>query len=426
MSPAPSPKRATRRRGAAGRPSRQRQPAAPPRRPLRLLLIAGARPNFMKVAPLIREFRSRPEVFDARLVHTGQHYDELMSDVFFDELEIPKPDIHLGAGSASHAVQTARVMEAFEKVLLEERPDWVVVVGDVNSTLACSVVAAKMSPPVRVAHVEAGLRSRDRTMPEEVNRIVTDALSDLLFTTSPDADRNLRAEGVPARRIRRVGNVMIDTLRHFVERSDRSDVLTRLGVAPPFALLTLHRPSNVDDREALRRIFAALETIGKEVPILFPAHPRTVKMIREFGLAPGEGSVAGRPGGATVGPGGGGRGSGLAVGAGRSLGLRFLEPLGYLDFLHLEKRAALVLSDSGGVQEETTILGVPCLTLRENTERPITLTHGTNRLVGSDTRKIVREARRFLASGARPRRPIPLWDGRAAARIAAVLAGRPR
>lgn len=421
MSPASSAKRAAvrpRRRGRDAPPRRltQLRLVVPRRRPLRLLLIAGARPNFMKVAPLIREFHGHPELFEARLVHTGQHYDELMSDVFFDELEIPKPDIHLGAGSASHAVQTARVMESFEKVLLAERPDWVVVVGDVNSTLACSVVAAKMSPPVRVAHVEAGLRSRDRTMPEEVNRIVTDALSDLLFTTSPDADRNLRAEGVPEHRIHRVGNVMIDTLRRFVERSDRSDILTRLGVKPPFALLTLHRPSNVDDRDALRRIFAALDTLGKEIPILFPAHPRTVKMLREFGLAPQEGSVAGRPGGATVGP----------EGVVRGPGLRFLEPLGYLDFLHLEKRAALVLSDSGGVQEETTILGVPCLTLRENTERPITLTHGTNRLVGSDTKKIVREASRLLASGVSPRRLIPLWDGQAAARIAAVFAGTVR
>ncbi|HEU4400677.1 MAG TPA: UDP-N-acetylglucosamine 2-epimerase (non-hydrolyzing) [Candidatus Polarisedimenticolia bacterium] len=393
---------------------------------MRLLLIAGARPNFMKVAPLMREFRSRPDLYDARLVHTGQHYDELMSDVFFDELEIPRPDIHLGVGSASHAVQTARIMEAFEKVMLEQRPDWVVVVGDVNSTLACSVVATKMSPPVRVAHVEAGLRSRDRTMPEEINRIVTDALSDLLFTTSPDADANLRAEGVDRRKIHRVGNVMIDTLRRFVERSDGSDVMRRLGIEPPFALLTLHRPSNVDDPASLRRIFAALERIGRDVPIIFPVHPRTVKMMDRFGLRPA----------ATVPP------------TRAMIGLRLVEPLGYLDFLHLQKRAALVLTDSGGIQEETTILGVPCLTLRENTERPVTLTHGTNRLVGSATEKIVREARRILKSPpGRPaaraasrgashsaaraaRKPrVPLWDGRAAARIAAVFASlalRPR
>ncbi len=365
------------------------------RAPLLLLLVAGARPNFMKVAPLLREFRARPGLFEARLVHTGQHYDEAMSEVFFEELEIPKPDIHLGVGSGSHAVQTARIMEAFEKVLLAGRPDWVVVVGDVNSTLACSVVAAKMSPPVRVAHVEAGLRSRDRSMPEEVNRVVTDALSDLMFTTSADADVNLRHEGIERRRIHRVGNVMIDTLRRFLARADSSDVMRRLGIAAPFALLTLHRPSNVDDEAALRRIFTALETVAQEIPIVFPVHPRTVKMMRELG----------------VGADGGG-----------SAGLRLIEPLGYLDFLHLQKRARLVLTDSGGIQEEASILGVPCLTLRENTERPITTTRGTNVLVGSDTRAIVTAARRILRAPARRPRPIPLWDGRAAGRIAAVFA----
>jgi UDP-N-acetylglucosamine 2-epimerase (non-hydrolysing) len=347
----------------------------------------------MKVAPLLREFRARPEIFEARLVHTGQHYDEAMSDVFFQELDIPKPDIHLGVGSGSHAVQTARIMEAFEEVLAAGRPDWVVVVGDVNSTLACSVVAAKMSPPVRVAHVEAGLRSRDRSMPEEVNRVVTDALSDLLFTTSADADVNLRKEGVARTRIHRVGNVMIDTLRRFLAGADSSDVMRRLGITQPFALLTLHRPSNVDDEAALRRIVAALEELGRDIPIVFPVHPRTVKMMRESG-----------------------------VGAERCAGLRLLEPLGYLDFLHLQKRARLVLTDSGGIQEEASILGVPCLTLRDNTERPITTTRGTNVLVGSDTRTIVAAARKILKARAPRPRPIPLWDGRAAARIAAVFA----
>jgi len=374
---------------------------------LRILLVAGARPNFMKIAPLLRELRARPDRFDVRLVHTGQHYDELMSDVFFEDLEIPPPEIHLGVGSGSHAQQTARIMEAFEKTLADDRPDWVVVVGDVNSTLACSVVAAKMSPPVRVAHVEAGLRSRDRTMPEEINRIVTDALSDLLFTTSPDADRNLIAEGVARRRIHRVGNLMIDTLRRFVSRADSSDIMSRLGVAPPFALVTLHRPSNVDDLEALRRILDALEILAREIPVAFPVHPRTRKMIESLA----RGGAAG-PGG-SAGPGG-------AAGAGR--GLRLIEPLGYLDFLHLQKRARLVLTDSGGIQEETSILGVPCLTLRDNTERPITLTRGTNRLVGSDTRRIVAAARRILRAPAPRPRAIPLWDGRAAGRIAAVLA----
>jgi UDP-N-acetylglucosamine 2-epimerase (non-hydrolysing) len=350
----------------------------------------------MKVAPLMRAFRERPGRFEVRLVHTGQHYDETMSDVFFKELDIPRPDIHLGVGSGTHAVQTARIMEAFERVLIEDRPDWVVVVGDVNSTAGCSLVAAKMSPPVPVAHVEAGLRSRDRAMPEEINRLVTDALSDLLFTTSADADRNLVAEGVDRKKIHRVGNVMIDTLKRFVTRSDDSDVMRRLGVAPPYALLTLHRPSNVDDEPTFRRILAALETIGRDLPILFPAHPRTVKMMEAFGLGPSDSRHPVR-------------------------GLNLIEPLGYIDFLHLQKRAALILTDSGGIQEEATILGVPCLTLRENTERPVTLTHGTNRLVGSDTALIVREARRALRGRTRRRPAVPLWDGRAAARIVAVF-----
>ncbi|HYV20119.1 MAG TPA: UDP-N-acetylglucosamine 2-epimerase (non-hydrolyzing) [Verrucomicrobiae bacterium] len=366
-----------------------------PRRRQRLLLVAGARPNFMKVAPLLRALRRRPERFEPLLVHTGQHYDEAMSDVFFDELGIPPPDRHLGIGSGSHAVQTARIMEAFEPVILETKPDRVVVVGDVNSTAGCALVASKLSPPIPVAHVEAGLRSFDREMPEEVNRLVTDALSDLLFTTSPDADANLRREGVPRRRIHRVGNLMIDTLKAFAARADASSVLERLRLQPPYALLTLHRPSNVDDEPTLRRILTALRRIGQRLPVLFPAHPRTAERLRR--LAPAEG------------------------GSGDS-GLRIVEPLGYLDFLHLQKHAALVLTDSGGIQEETTILGVPCLTLRENTERPITLTRGTNRLVGTDTGRIVREASKAL--GARRRKPpaIPLWDGRAADRIAAVLA----
>ncbi len=394
-----------RRRLAAPR----RGPPSIGRRPLRLLLVAGARPNFMKIAPLLREFRARPDLFEARLVHTGQHYDELMSDVFFEDLEIPKPDIHLEVGSGSHAEQTGRIMEAFEKVLRLDRPDWVVVVGDVNSTLACSVVAAKMSPPVKVAHVEAGLRSRDRSMPEEINRIVTDALSDLLFTTSPDADRNLVGEGIERRRIRRVGNVMIDTLRRFLARADASDVMRRLAIAQPFALLTLHRPSNVDDEAALRRIFAALEIVARDVPIIFPVHPRTVRMMQELGVRVGGGVGGGTP-------------VRSAPVQSASSGLHPIEPLGYLDFLHLQKRARLVLTDSGGIQEEASILGVPCLTLRDNTERPITLARGTNVLVGSDTKRIVAAARRILRAPAPRPRPIPLWDGRAAERIAAVFA----
>ena len=387
--------------------------AAARRPPLRLVLVAGARPNFMKVAPLMRAFRRRPRLFDVRLVHTGQHYDDAMSDVFFAELGIPRPDIHLGVGSAGHAVQTARVMEAFERVLDEERPDWVIVVGDVNSTAGCSLVAAKMSPRVRVAHVEAGLRSRDRDMPEEVNRLVTDALSDLLFTTSPDADRNLLAEGVERRRIHRVGNVMIDTLKRFVRLSDGSDVMRRLGIAPPYALLTLHRPANVDDETVLRRIFAALLAIGREVPVIFPAHPRTAKRMEAFGLGAGQVGDAHAGGAAHAANAAGG-------------GVRVIAPLGYIDFLHLQKRAALILTDSGGVQEEATILGVPCLTLRDNTERPITVTRGTNRLVGRETDRIVAAARRVLRAPRRRPPVIPLWDGRAAERIAAVFARLPR
>jgi UDP-N-acetylglucosamine 2-epimerase (non-hydrolysing) len=399
----------------------RRRPAAPrrsstptSRRPLRLFLVAGARPNFMKIAPLLREFRARPDLFEARLVHTGQHYDELMSDVFFEDLEIPKPDIHLEVGSGSHAEQSGRIMEAFEKVLRLDRPDWVVVVGDVNSTLACSVVAAKMSPPVKVAHVEAGLRSRDRSMPEEINRIVTDALSDLLFTTSPDADRNLVAEGIERRRIRRVGNVMIDTLRRFLARADGSDVMRRLAIAQPFALLTMHRPSNVDDEAALRRIFAAFEIVARDVPIIFPVHPRTVRMMQELGVRVGGGVGGGTPVRRT-------RVQSAPLRSASS-GLHLIEPLGYLDFLHLQKRARLVLTDSGGIQEEASILGVPCVTLRDNTERPITLARGTNVLVGSDTKRIVAAARRILRAPPPRPRPIPLWDGRAAERIAAVFA----
>lgn len=366
------------------------------RRPLRCLLVAGARPNFMKVAPLLREFRKHPALFRTRLVHTGQHYDEMMSDVFFQELEMPRPDVHLGVGSASHAVQTAWIMEAFEKVLPREDPDWVVVVGDVNSTLACALVAAKMTPPVRVAHVEAGLRSRDRTMPEEINRILTDAIADLLFTTSADADRNLRSEGVDRRKIHRVGNVMIDTLQRFKRRSDASAVLSRLGISPPYALVTLHRPSNVGEARVLRRILTAFESLAREVTLVFPAHPRTRKMLSV--LNPMQ----------------------LWKQAGN--GIHLVEPLGYLDFLHLQKGATLILTDSGGIQEEATILGVPCLTLRENTERPVTVTHGTNYLVGNDPRTILRAARQVLRQGAKKARPIPLWDGRAASRIVRVFA----
>jgi UDP-N-acetylglucosamine 2-epimerase (non-hydrolysing) len=350
--------------------------------------VVGARPNFMKIAPLLAEMRRHSDL-RFLLIHTGQHYDEGMSDVFFRDLGIPEPDLHLGVGSGSHAVQTGKIMVAFEEILRKERPDLVLVVGDVNSTLACSVVAAKEQ--VSVAHVEAGLRSFDRTMPEEINRIVTDALSTYLFTTSPEAEVNLRNEGVAAERIHFVGNVMIDSLERCSARAEASPIRSRLGVEGDYALLTLHRPGNVDEVEPLRRIFRGLERIARRIPILFPIHPRTVRMLEEFGISTAPS------------------------------GLRVMEPLGYLDFLHLERHARLVLTDSGGIQEETTVMGVPCLTLRENTERPITLTEGTNALVGNDPDRIVAKAMEILDSPRpAPRRP-RLWDGKAAERIVRIL-----
>jgi UDP-N-acetylglucosamine 2-epimerase (non-hydrolysing) len=356
---------------------------------LKTLLIAGARPNFMKVAPIYAEMKRRPETFAPKIVHTGQHYDASMSDAFFDDLGLPKPDIHLGVGSASHAVQTAKIMTSFEPVVLNERPDWVMVVGDVNSTIACALVCAKLG--VKVAHVEAGLRSRDRTMPEEINRILTDSISDLLFTTSQDADENLRQEGVANEKIRFVGNVMIDSLLEHMKIAEQSNVRTELGVADSdYAVLTLHRPSNVDDKGTFSGIVDALMTISERLPIFFPVHPRTRAKIEEFGLSR-------RIGGSDI---------------------RLMEPLGYLDFMRLYSGARLVLTDSGGLQEETTVLGIPCVTLRNNTERPITIDLGTNILVGTDPAKITEAALKILDTKASADRKIPpLWDGKAAGRI---------
>lgn len=361
---------------------------------LKVINVVGARPNFMKVAPIVEAMGRRASAFAPLVVHTGQHYDERMSDAFFRDLGMPRPDVHLGVGSGSHARQTAAVMERFEPVVLEEKPDWVLVVGDVNSTLACALVCAKL--PVRVAHVEAGLRSRDRAMPEEINRLVTDQLSDLLLTPSEDADRNLLAEGIPRARIRMVGNVMIDSLLKQLDRARASAARADLGVdGKDYAVVTLHRPSNVDDAATLRGILSALDEIGARLPVIFPAHPRTRRNLAEFGLLD---AIERR---------------------GR---LRLVEPLGYLDFLRLYSGARLVLTDSGGIQEETTALGIPCLTLRENTERPVTVEVGTNRVVGSDPARIVREARAALEAGrpAAPRVP-PLWDGRTADRILDAL-----
>jgi len=342
----------------------------------------------MKIAPLMREMLRYPEIRPV-LVHTGQHYDPEMSDVFFRDLEIPPPDLHLGVGSGTQAEQTGKVMVAFEAVLEKGGADLVLVVGDVNSTLACSVVSAKQG--IAVAHVEAGLRSFDRSMPEEINRIVTDALSTYHFTTSRDADLNLLREGARQEGVFFVGNVMIDTLLRFSAKAEASPIRRALGLNGDYALLTLHRPSNVDQAEPLRRIFRALEVVGESVPILFPVHPRTRKMLEEYGVSTTQ------------------------------TGLRMVEPLGYLDFIHLETHARLVLTDSGGIQEETTVLGVPCLTLRANTERPVTLTEGTNVLVGNDTERILEEATRVL-HGTNSAKKVPeLWDGKASERIVARL-----
>lgn len=361
-------------------------------------MVAGARPNFMKVAPILRALGAAGHT--GVLVHTGQHYDAKMSDAFFADLGLPEPDYHLGVGSGSHAVQTARVMEAFEPVLLEARPDWVVVVGDVNSTLACALVAVKLRAQAgcRIAHVEAGLRSGDWRMPEEVNRVLTDRVSDLLLTPSRDAHPNLAAEGIPEDRIAFVGNVMIDTLLALRGKAQGLDVPGRLGLSSrQYVVATLHRPSNVDDPVALRAVFSALDRIARELPVVLPLHPRTRKNAEALGLTAELGHC------------------------------RVLEPLGYLEMLSLTDGAAAVLTDSGGLQEETTVLGVPCVTLREQTERPVTITDGTNRMapwpLTAEGVFAAFEAAR--ATGIHERRPEG-WDGRAGERIArALLVARP-
>jgi len=364
--------------------------------PMKVLHVAGARPNFMKVAPTLRALGDRGA--HNILVHTGQHYDTAMSAAFFEDLGLPEPDVHLEVGSGSHATQTAKVMERIEPVLADERPDMTVVVGDVNSTLAASIVCAKLRLPL--AHVEAGLRSFDREMPEEINRILTDQLSDLLFITSPEAEENLKREGATGA-IHFVGNPMIDSLERHLDRARSSTVLSTLGLEPQrYALVTLHRPSNVDDPATLAGILEALATVAASVPVVFPAHPRTVKMMQTHGL---ERFVTIDAATAVAGA------------------VTCIQPVGYVDFLRLMSDARVVLTDSGGIQEETTILGVPCLTIRHNTERPITVTMGTNTLVGTDPAAIRREAVAAI-EGPRPEpaRP-PLWDGKAGERIAEVI-----
>ena len=360
---------------------------------IKVINVVGARPNFMKVAPIVEAMKRCEREFTPLVVHTGQHYDAGMSDAFFSDLDLPQPDVYLGVGSASHAAQTAAVMERFEPVLIEEKPDWVLVVGDVNSTLACALVCVKLG--VKVAHVEAGLRSRDRTMPEEINRLLTDQIADLLFTPSADANENLLAEGIPVERIRLVGNVMIDSLYKHLDRSRQSRIKDALDLNDKrFAVLTLHRPSNVDNPLTFGRILDALEKISEQLPIVFPVHPRTRKTITQHGFDERVAQIE---------------------------GLRLIDPLGYLDFLSLYSGASLVLTDSGGIQEETSVLGIPCLTLRENTERPITVTMGTNMIVGTDTGKIVNAAVAALAETAKPAIDIPLWDGKTADRILDAL-----
>jgi len=346
--------------------------------------IVGARPNFMKVAPVMNALKRRKHVVQT-LVHTGQHYDVNMSDVFFEQLGIRAPDVNLAVGSGTHAWQMAEIMTRFEPVLLERQPDIVLVYGDVNSTVATALVCAKLG--VRLGHVEAGLRSFDRTMPEEINRLVTDQLANLLFTPSEDGDVNLRKEGIPAEKIFRVGNVMIDSLVKLLPVAQRQ---SKDGLPERYALVTLHRPANVDDSPTLKRLLQSLLEVNRDLAVIFPAHPRTRQRISDFGLNAEQ--------------------------------LRVLDPLSYVDFLGLQSRATVVITDSGGIQEETTYLGVPCLTLRENTERPVTVTCGTNVLVGRDPDKLRSEVSRVLAGQAKKGTIPPLWDGHAGERIAAVLA----
>jgi UDP-N-acetylglucosamine 2-epimerase (non-hydrolysing) len=407
---------------------------------MKIMTVVGARPNFMKAAPIIKaigEFNAgagkpskkhqaasgAPSIQHV-LVHTGQHYDAIMSDTFFEELQMPKPDIHLGVGGGPHGAQTGEILRKFEEVLKQERPDVLIVVGDVNSTAACALAAVKLPTdngekrPL-VAHVESGLRSFDRTMPEEHNRVVTDHLADLLFVTEPSGVKNLKREGIPAQRVHFVGNTMIDTLLAYQAKADTSPLLSRLGlrashasngvppVAAPYALLTLHRPANVDNAEAFRGIIEGIAELSKHMRIIFPAHPRTMKRVEEFGLS--EHFVNGTS-----------LDSNAERAAAPGRGILMVPPCGYLDFVCLMKNARLVITDSGGIQEETTCLGVPCVTVRENTERPVTITSGTNILAGVKPAGIRKAIRKQLAK--RPRGKVPAkWDGKSAQRIVRAL-----
>jgi len=371
---------------------------------MKILSVVGARPNFVKIAALMAEMRKHPGIRPL-LVHTGQHYDPEMSDAFFQELGIPRPDINLEVGSASAACQIAQIIARLEPVLVAERPDVVMLVGDVNSTLAGALTAVKQG--IRVAHVEAGLRSFDRTMPEEINRVVTDAISDFLFASEPSGVENLLKEGRPASQIFLVGNVMIDTLKSCLARAGQLEPCADPEMwgehssdrPARFALVTLHRPSTVDNPSVLRAVWQALEEIGKEIPMVFPLHPRTRKRLRDLGLDS----------------------TGMAPPLAPPNGIRLIPPLSYLRFLHLQSLASFVVTDSGGIQEETTVLGVPCLTVRENTERPITVTEGTNTLVGLNPDRLKEEARQILGGKGKQGRVPALWDGQAAQRIVGIL-----
>lgn len=358
---------------------------------IKVILVAGARPNFMKIAPLLKELKKYPHKFNPLIVHTGQHYDYEMSKVFFKELIIPEPDIYLGVGSGNHGEQTGKTMIEFEKVCIKENPDLVVVVGDVNSTLAGAIVSSKLHIPL--AHIEAGLRSFDVSMPEEINRMLTDQVSDFLFTTCEDGDKNLKKEGIKKERIFLVGDIMIDTLLANRKKIDYIRTYKEMGLeSNKYALLTLHRAGNVDRKGNLKDVLSALDKIAIKIPIIFPVHPRTRKKIKEFGFSK------------------------------HLKRIKTISPLGYLEFQNLLKNSKFVLTDSGGIQEETTVLNIPCLTLRENTERPITLMQGTNILVGSDTKKIIGEALRIIGRDYKITSKCPrIWDGKTSQRIIKIL-----
>jgi len=364
----------------------------------KIIIVAGARPNFMKIAPICERIKEKKSLFP-KLVHTGQHYDPKMSKVFFEDLGIPSPDINMEIGSCSHAVQTAKIMEGFEKILISEKPDLTLVVGDVNSTIACALTSVKMG--ISVGHVEAGLRSFDRSMPEEINRVLTDSISEILFTTEPSGKVNLLKEGIPSGKIFFVGNPMIDSLFEHWETAKKSCILEKMKLnEKEFGLITLHRPSNVDHREKFGGILKGLQQVSKKIPLIFPCHPRTLKNIQLFEI------------------------NGFVNGSGKGAhhsGITLIEPLGYIDFLKIMGAARIVFTDSGGIQEETTILGVPCLTLRDNTERPITISEGTNKLISSDANSIELESLKVLETPFSHSPKIELWDGKAGKRIVDIL-----